>query len=127
MSLRHQCERDGCYKERLPDWGILSGCFPRDIAPSDVDGIVEMNDHALLLEWKPKDGLLTRGQQFLFQNVTRGSPKIQALVIYGDRNAPSEMELFQFGRRRFRQRCDLEFLRWFCEQWAMFVERKKAA
>jgi hypothetical protein len=102
MTLRHQCEQHGCYKEKLPDWGILDGCFPRGIRPLDVDGIVELNEHALLLEWKPSNGFLTRGQLKMLQNLTRGSPKFQALVIYGDRNVPSEIELYQRGRRQFR-------------------------
>lgn len=125
MTLRHRCEQHGCYKDKLPDWSILDGCFPRGIRPSDIDGIVELNEHALLLEWKPRDGVLTKGQRLLFQNLTRGSPKVQALIVYGDPSVPSEIELIQRGQRRFRQRCELEFLRWFCEQWSVFAERTK--
>lgn len=124
MTLHHQCNRDGCYKDRLPDWGILDGCFPRGIRPSDVDGVVELNEHLLMLEWKPRNGSLTRGQLLMFQNVTRGSPKVQCLVIYGDLGVPAEIELYQRGKRRFRQACDLEFLRWFCQQWGVFAESR---
>lgn len=124
MTLRHQCSLNGCYKERLPDWGILDGCFPRGIRPSDVDGIVELNEHVLMLEWKPKLGSLTRGQLFMFQNMTRGSPKVQVLVIYGDKDTPAEIELYQNGTARFRQACDVEFLRWFCQQWGLFAESR---
>lgn len=124
MTLRHQCSLNGCYKERLPDWGILDGCFPRGIRPSDVDGIVELNEHVLMLEWKPRFGSLTRGQLFMFQNMTRGSPKVQVLVIYGDKDTPAEIELYQNGTSRFRQACDVEFLRWFCQQWGLFAESR---
>lgn len=124
MTLRHHCPSDGCYKDRLPDWGILDGCFPRGIRPSDVDGIVEINEHVLMLEWKPRLGVLTRGQLLMFRNITRGSPKVQALIVYGDRGQPSEIELWQGGAKRFRQACDIEFLRWFCHSWAVFADSR---
>lgn len=127
MTLRHQCDTQGCYKEKLPDWGILDGCFPRGIRPSDVDGIVEINGHFLMLEWKPLNGFLTRGQLLMFQNITAGSPKGQVLVIYGDKSEPAEIEIYQRGRWQFRQKCDLAFLRWFCQQWGIFATNRSAA
>lgn len=124
MTIRHQCEQDGCYKSRLPDWGILDGCFPRGIKPSDVDGIVEINGWFLMLEWKPLNGFLSTGQRLMFQNITANAPKGQALIIFGDKDVPSEIELWQRGKRQFRQRCDLAFLSWFCQQWGIFADRK---
>lgn len=127
MTLRHQCSVNGCYKEKLPDWGILEGCFPRGIRPSDVDGIVELNGWFLMLEWKPKSGFLTQGQRRMFLNITAGSRRAQVLVIYGDKDTPAEIELYQRGKRQFRQVCDLAFLRWFCQQWGIFAANRKAA
>ncbi|MGC3982798.1 MAG: hypothetical protein QM808_16225 [Steroidobacteraceae bacterium] len=124
MTIRHQCSERGCYKEQLPDWAILDGCFPRGIRPSDVDGIVEINQSVLMLEWKPRMGALTKGQLLLFQNMTSGSPKVQVLVIYGDTGVPGEIELYQHGAIKFRQPCDTSFLRWFCQQWGLFAEKE---
>jgi hypothetical protein len=127
MTLRHHCQRDGCYKDRLPDWGILDGCFPRGIRPSDIDGCVEINGHFLMLEWKPRNGFLTRGQLLMFQGITAGTTRGQVVVIYGDPGVPAEIEVWQRGNRQFRQACDLAFLRWFCEQWGVVAGQRKAA
>jgi hypothetical protein len=127
MTIRHDCDAGGCYKDRLPDWSILDGCFPRGIRPSDVDGIVELNGFFLMLEWKGADADVSLGQRRLFQNLTGGSPKGQVLVIYGAKGEPTEIELYQRGKKQFRQRCDLAFLRWFCQQWGVFARAKRAA
>lgn|GEM_PF-2197537 len=126
MTIQHQCARNGCYKDKLPDWAILEGCFPRGIRPSDVDGIIEMSGHILMLEWKPANATLSTGQRLLFLNMTRSSPLTQAIVIYGDIGIPHEIELYQGGVRKFRQACDLEFLRWFCRQWGQFADVSKS-
>jgi len=55
MSIRHNCEIDGCYlKNQTPDWGFLDNSFSGKIRVSDIDGIVEVNGHLLILEWKGK-------------------------------------------------------------------------
>jgi hypothetical protein len=72
MTIRHACGAGNCFKDRyLPDWGMLDKCFPRDIKPSDVDGVVEINSHLLWLEWKSEAKKVPRGQL---------SPKQQAEI-----------------------------------------------
>lgn len=51
-AFRYSCERYGCYCRQLPSWDDLIPCFPRKIRPTDIDGMVEINDHFLFLEEK---------------------------------------------------------------------------
>ncbi len=129
MTLQHKCTRQtGCYKEKfLPDWGILDGCFPRNIKPSDIDGVIEINGHVLFLEWKPKDKPLSNGQRRMFLTMTRDAPKQQVFIVYGDKDVPFEIELIQHGERKFRQPCDLGLLRWLCAQWGIVADGAQAA
>lgn len=128
MTLRHKCDKGGCYKEKyLPDWGILKGCFPRGIEPSDVDGIVEIDGSVLMLEWKPAPGALTKGQRIMFEKITGTCPNVRVLVIYGPKNSPTQIQLFQHGRSRFKQQANVDFLRWYCEEWGALAQKRKVA
>lgn len=123
MTIRHKCGPGSCYKELyLPDWGILDGCFPRDIKPSDIDGVVEINGHLLFLEWKKPPASLTTGQRRMFERQTLRARRQQVLVIYGELGKPARLELIQHGKTRFNQPCDMEFLRWHCEHWAQYAD-----
>ena len=123
MTLRHKCSVGGCYKERyLPDWGILDGCFPRGIKPSDIDGVVEINGYMLFLEWKTPGGKVSVGQRRMFERQTQYATRQQVLIIYGDLGKPTRIELIQNGKTRFNQECDIEFLRWHCEQWGLYAD-----
>lgn len=50
--FRHDCACRGCYIEQLPSWDDLIEAFPRRIRPTDIDGLVEVNGHILVLEEK---------------------------------------------------------------------------
>ena len=50
--FRHECRVRGCYVEQLPSWDHYIRAFPRNIRPTDVDGLVEVNGHILVLEEK---------------------------------------------------------------------------
>jgi hypothetical protein len=81
VTLRHDCARSGCYKETLPDWGVLDGCFPGRIAPTDIDGVVEVRGRVLVLEWKRPEGRLPQGQAILIDRlVAKG---FTVFVIWG--------------------------------------------
>ena len=85
MTLRHDCARSGCYKETLPDWGVLAGCFPGRIAPTDVDGVVEIHGRVLVLEWKRPAGRLLMGQEILLKHLARTG--FTVFVIWGPTSA----------------------------------------
>jgi hypothetical protein len=61
-ALRHECDRDGCYQDRLPSWDWMRGCFPRGSMPTDLDGVVEINGHVLFIEQKGRGGFVSGGQ-----------------------------------------------------------------
>lgn len=60
------------FKNSLPDWAILKGCFgDGKIRPSDVDGLVERRGVCLFLEHKGGRAHLSKGQDFTFQSLAR--------------------------------------------------------
>lgn len=108
MKLRHNCKELGCYIEAyLPPWERMLGFFPRGIHPSDMDGVVEMNSHALLMEWKMNQAAVTEAQRMLLRKITdpivvmgtTNDRKVRSLLLIGDvKNlSPSYIELFQLG------------------------------
>lgn len=92
--LRWDCEKNGCFNiKRRPKIEVFSDCFPRRINFGDVDGLVELNGNALLLEWKTFKGDLPKGQSIAFKNLTKDG-KITVLCVVG--NAET-MECTHYG------------------------------
>lgn len=58
-------------RETVTDWGeILLGCeLPRGIQPSDIDGIIEINDRFLVLEKKRIGEPMLKGQRMLLDRL----------------------------------------------------------
>lgn len=53
MTIRHNCNDNGCYLDQLPDWAMLDGCFGKTrVKASDIDGVVYQNGRFLFLEKK---------------------------------------------------------------------------
>jgi len=48
----------------------------------DVDGIVEINGNALMLEWKTHQGLPT-GQKIMYERLSRGG-QVTVFIIHGN-------------------------------------------
>lgn len=110
MTLHHNCRRFGCFKDQLiPDWGFLNGCFPRNIAPSDIDALrhaftlnqdpflaqpddltslaaVEQDLKFLILEWKSGDpagnDYPSYGQELMLRRIGR-QPNFTVLELRG--------------------------------------------
>jgi len=59
------------YAKRLWDWTPFNDCFNYGIRISDVDGIVERKGRFLILEGKPPDKPLSKGQRILFERLAR--------------------------------------------------------
>lgn len=121
MTIHYQCDRPPggrCYvNEHMPDWSLLQGCFPPGVRPTDVDGAVELRGHVLFLEWKGANAPLTRGQEIMFETMTRDAPKQRVLVLFGEKGSPKRASLFYRGKRRTRE-CDISWLRSYCKGWA---------
>lgn len=61
--IRHSCRVRGCYLDGpCPNWGVLNGCFPGRIRPSDIDGFVEIAGAFLWLEYKGAGSHLSSAQ-----------------------------------------------------------------
>lgn len=70
--FRHECASKGCYSESLPNWDwMFDGIFPRNIGPTDIDGMVEINGHFLFIEQKGEGVSLTTGQLRAFRALAR--------------------------------------------------------
>ena len=82
--MRWNCLEHGCFnhKKRVK-FASLAECFPGRINFSDVDGIVEIAGHALLLEMKEAPQPLQTGQRLLYQRLTQ-SDALWVLLIAGD-------------------------------------------
>jgi hypothetical protein len=82
--LRWDCEKRGCFNlKRRPKIELFADCFPGRMSFGDVDGIVEVNGNALLLEWKSEERDLPAGQRILYERLTRNSP-VSVLIVVGD-------------------------------------------
>ncbi len=81
--LRWDCEKQGCFNQKKrPKIEIFADCLPGKIALGDVDGLVEIQGNLLFLEFK-EHGRIPRGQQILFERLTRLCPAT-VLVVEAD-------------------------------------------
>ena len=71
--MRWDCERDGCFNKKLrPKIEVFCECFPGRGSFGDVDGLVEINSHFCLLEWKTGNTIwLPRGQELCYERFSK--------------------------------------------------------
>ena len=82
--MRYDCAKQGCFNvKRRPKIEVFAECFHGKIAMGDVDGIVEINGHGLLLEWKSSDVELPIGQRIMYARLTRQC-RLSVLIVYGN-------------------------------------------
>jgi hypothetical protein len=82
-AFRWDCDVKGCFnKVHRPRFEELNDLLPGKIAFSDVDGIVEINGRALMLEWKGLGVPTPMGQHIMFRRLTMGG-NITVFVIEG--------------------------------------------
>jgi hypothetical protein len=97
MSIRWDCEKDGCYKDNcIPDWKWLEGLLPRGCRPTDIDGIVEIDNKFLVLEWKSHGAGLLKAQQMVFERLTVLSTDILVVIMYADTVDHTTLREIQF-------------------------------
>lgn len=120
--LRWNCKAQGkCYNLTLrPRIEEFAGCFPGRIAMSDVDGIVEIGGHFLMLEWKSAGGAVTGGQRIMFEQLTALSPKITVVVVSGEPRGPTveTIQVFRRGVGTLPEPCTFEALKARVTTWA---------
>ncbi len=129
MTIRHDCKGGRkCYLKSLPDWGFLKDCFPRKIEPTDLDGLVEINGRALILEWKRTGARMTDGQRYALEGLTRGGKDdIVVFVIYGDclTMTAEVIQEVRHGEVREKIPCTNELVRERAKEWGQWADRQK--
>lgn len=110
--------RPDLYLESAWDWKILNGCFGKSkIEPTDIDGLVEKNDHFLVLEAKKPGTQIKQGQMLTF-NALRDTGLLTIIVVWGRNNEPVEMlVMYPPPKEPKRGKASLEDLRRVVEWW----------
>ena len=94
--MRYDCTTGGCYNKKLrPRIETFAECFPRKIGMTDIDAIVEIGGKFCMIEWKAKGGSLGRGQEIMFEKLTKDSKQFVVYVVEG---CPQTMEVTQYSR-----------------------------
>ena len=94
--MRYDCSSNGCYNKTLrPRIETFAECFPRRIGMTDVDAMVELNNKFMMIEWKARGGSLSRGQEIMFEKLTKDNDLFCVYVVEG---CPSTMEVTQYTR-----------------------------
>jgi len=107
--FRHQCDDQGCYITQLPSWDDLLPSFPRGIRPTDIDGMVEINDHVLFIEEKRAGVAPDEGQRrAMYALATR--ERVTVVFIRPGRTTDLQVLIFpnpdgwkEVGREWFKQ------------------------
>lgn len=83
------------FRAAVWDWSFLNGSFgnPR-IRASDIDGMVEINGHFLMLEGK-KGGYVSKGQEILFDRWIRNGHAL--ILMHGMDHAQESMIIVARG------------------------------
>ena len=110
---------------KRPKVEVFADCFPRSISFGDVDGLVEINGFFLMLEWKPAAAPLSRGQERLYEQLTK-QKKWTVLIVAGDAEAmqidgvASYRHDIETGQSQFKdwEECNLEQFKSIVKYWA---------
>jgi len=123
--MRWDCEKRGCFnKKKRPKVEVFHDLFPGKISFGDVDGIVEINGHALILEWKSYCGDLQGGQKIMYKRLTRICP-IMVMVVSGDAESMEVEALAYFDNGKFYDfiSTDINGVRSFISWWVRYSEQ----
>lgn len=119
--FRHKCAGDGCYVKQLPDWEDIIQRFPRNIRPTDIDGMVEINGHFLFLEEKSAGAPIESGQRMALKSLSR-NPNTTVLVFRPAGKRDLEAMVIKDGSTDgFRPCSRTQFLHWI-ERWATHAD-----
>lgn len=118
MTIKHMDK----FTEALWDWAILDGCFGSSrIKPTDIDGLVEVNDHFLLIEAKGEHARITKGQQYTFEAL-QATGRFTIIIINGENNQPYSMQvLYPNGATSQLQQAGVAELRSVVARWYRYA------
>ena len=122
--LRWNCEKQGCFNiKRRPKIQVFADCFPGRINFGDVDGIVEINGHGLMFEWKTHNNGLTKGQRIMYERLTV-TDLITVICIVGNAETMecTHYSLFHLGKYYPPKKSDLLGIKSVIKRWVEKVE-----
>lgn len=126
--MRWDCEKDGCFNvKRRPKIEVFCGCFPGRINFGDVDGIVEINGVALMLEWKTSISRdIPTGQRIMYERVTYNE-KISVIIVEGNAETMECKRycLFYGGKKTVWKDACLEDVKKRISEWASYAKTQK--
>jgi hypothetical protein len=105
---------------------VFSDCFPRRINFGDVDGIVELNGKALMLEWKTSSKAgLPMGQKIMYEKITKSGP-VSVLIVVGcaETMVCEKSCVFFNGKQTAWSNSTLEQVKERIKKWVRWAERK---
>lgn len=126
------CERQGCFnKKKRPKIEVFAGCLPGKISFGDVDAIVEVGGHFLMMEWKPSMNPLSMGQSIMYERLTQ-QKNWSVIIVAGDAETMQidgmASYVHQDGGSVFIdwEDCTLDELKSRIERWAIWVKNPRA-
>lgn len=77
--------RNGPYAARAKEyvWSTISSVFPRGITPTDIDGMVELNNCFFIFEGKTNGSKMDRGQGLCHKRLLLSMPEGRAVTVLG--------------------------------------------
>jgi hypothetical protein len=111
--MRWDCQKQGCFnKKKRPKIEVFSECFPGKVSFGDVDGLVEINNHFLFLEWKEFERPLPMGQRLTYERITQDK-RFAVFVVCGDPESMdvNSIQLCYGGKLRKRTKATLDALK----------------
>lgn len=95
--------------DNIWDWREYANCFPRNIYPTDIDGMIEINNHFLFVETKLPHAPMPTGQRIALERLSQ-LPRVVVLIVYGKRNRPEQMQMIYNGKYGKLQPCTPDIL-----------------
>ena len=96
--MRYDCNVQGCFNKYMrPKLEQFAKCFPRRINFGDVDGLVEINSKALLLEWKAPGAKLQTAQEIMLRRLS-ATGIISGLCVWGNAFTMDTTGMMTFNR-----------------------------
>ena len=116
--------KSGCFnKARRPKIEVFHDALPGKISFGDVDGIVEIEGNALVLEWKGEGAPIAKGQEIMWKRLTRNGV-FTVFVIEGDAKTMETFSVRMFFRGKLHdaEKADLEAVKAKIARWVTYAK-----
>jgi hypothetical protein len=123
--MRWDCSKSGCFnKARRPKIEVFHDALPGRISFGDVDGIVEIEGNALVLEWKGEGAPIAKGQEIMWNRLTK-SGIFTVFVIEGDAETMvvSSIRMFFRGKLHAPEAADLAAVKLKISAWVSYAKK----